>query len=248
MSMMRGCGRAARHGSFACIMAQKFCTRPIPKVSTSFVLDRLDAAIEANNTQVNNLLSEYKNDIKKVQSKFDISDKKMRKDVTLKRKKVKNGEALELKFDCTAEVIDFDDDDGYDRILQLLERAEEKNLDYSDKTALGEEKEGIEVDVHINKRGGRLTFNCIASDKIVIQKVYFDSPLSLTGDAKELKRLYSGPKYVNLDEPMRDALQHYLKKRLVDDFLSSFIFNYSRIKRGKEFSHWAEHMKTIITS
>ena len=214
----------------------------------SSLLDRLNVVIENNNTKVNDYLVEYRNDIKKVKRKFDICDKELIGDVILKRNKQKNGEWLEIKFNCDAEVIDFDDDDGYDRILNLLERAEEKHLDYSDKLALGEEKQGIEVDVYIIKGGERLTFHCIASDKFVIQKVYFDSPISLAGDTLELKKLYSGPKYVNLEEPLRDALQRYLKKRLVDDFLSTFIFNYSRLKREKEFTHWAEHMKTILSN
>lgn len=227
---------------FAC-MKQTLCSLP----TSSTLLQRLDNAIEENNTKVDELLAQYKNDIKKVKSKFDIFDKKRVGDVILRRKKPKKGETLEIKFNCDAEVMGFDDDDGYDRILYQLERAQEKNLDYNDKIALGDEKEGIEVDVYIQKGQQRLTFHCIASDKIVVQKVYFDSPLSLAGNSLELKKLYNGPKYVNLEEPLREALQYYLKTRLVDDFLSTFIFNYSRVKREKEFTHWAEHMKTIIS-
>jgi hypothetical protein len=230
-------------GSSQCAMLSS----SVQSVQSAELLDRLNATIANNTAKVDSLLEEYKIDIKKVKSKFDIYDKDLIGDVVLTRKKRRKGESLVVKFNCESEVFDFDDDDGYERILQSLERAEEKQLDYSDKVALGDNLEGIEIDVHIKKENSRLTFHCIASDKIVIQKVYFDTPLSEAGDKKELKRIYSGPKYVDLEEPIREELQSYLSKRLVDDFFSTFICNYSRIKREKEFILWAEHMKTIIS-
>ena len=218
----------------------------LSKVTSYDVLERLDKAIENSNKSMDTLLTQYGDDFDKVKRKFHIIDDNMNGDVILQRKKIKNEEYLMIKFNCEAEVTDFDDDDGYDRILHALEMAEEKNLDYSDKIALGDPLEGMMMDVLISKRQQRLTFNCIAWEKIVVQKVYFDSPLSIKGDQKELKRLYNGPKYINLEEPLRIALQEYLGARLVDDFLSQFIVNYSNFKRCREFSLWAENMKRIL--
>lgn len=238
MHVLRCHGRAiARH-------------RHIPSclLSNLALLKRLDHVIDTNSAKVDSLVAQFASDMKKVRSKFDILDQELFGDVTLTRKKLKNGESLKIKFNCESEVSDFDDDDGYDRIIQSLERAEEMDLDYSDKIALGEQQDGVYIDVHITKGLQRLTFNCIASNKIVIQKVYFDSPLSQAGDKKELKCLYKGPKYVDLEENIRDELQNYLKTRLVDDFLSSFIFNYARIKREKELIQWAIQMKTFTNN
>lgn len=204
-------------------------------------------AISRAEGEVEELLQVHQKDIDKVLRKFHIIDHQEVGRVHLKRKRPKAKEDLNIFFHCNKEILDFDDDDGYDRVLYLLEKAEEKNLDYDDKIAMAEEKEGLEVDVHIDKIGHpRMTFNCIASDKFVIQKVYFHSDLSLKGDAAELKRLYNGPKYVNLEEPLRNELQDFLRRRLVDDFLSSFIYDYARIKREKEFVLWAKKMQNFI--
>lgn len=177
-----------------------------------------------------------------VEKSFKITDTPGFGVITLER--TYNDETIKVTFDCQDEVEEADDH-GYDRMENhLREQAELEAQGQED----GEEVEGIPNQFGINfevivtkKDNTAVVFNCVASENVIIQNVLYKSDASSTDAA-----LYGGPRFVDLDEAVREAFQNFLTERKIDEDFSFYVVNAARTKEEKEYLNWLEKIAEFV--
>jgi complement component 1 Q subcomponent-binding protein, mitochondrial len=203
-----------------------------------------DASAQLAEALTNEILHETANqeededyeEVKKlIEKSFKITDTPGLGVVTLERKY--NDETIIVKFDCQDEV-DEADDQGYDRMEEHLKQQaemEEQGQDNEDDVSGIPNQFGIHFEVTVKKGGSCVHFNCVASSQIIIQNVAYKSDSESQDTA-----LYGGPRYVDLDESVREAFQNYLTERKIDEDFSYYVVNAARVKEEKEYLNWLE--------
>jgi complement component 1 Q subcomponent-binding protein, mitochondrial len=193
----------------------------------------------ANNNEVDEDYEDIKSTIAKY---FKITDKKDFGVITLTR--VYKGEKITVRFDCQDEVENYEDDEGYDRLQEKMKLQEESELTQDDLTSENQGVPGVNFEVVIGKvGGGELAFNCVATgnQQINIENVKFSPE-----DADDVDSRYGGPRYVDLDENVRDAFQAYLAERKIDEDFAYYVVSEARYKEEREYRNWLENLSNFV--
>ncbi|CAE7390171.1 unnamed protein product [Symbiodinium microadriaticum] len=181
-------------------------------------------------------------DVKKLMTKsFKVTDNAGFGGIKLER--TYKDEHITITFDCQDEVDEAHDDFGYDKMEDALKAQAEKE-------ANGEEGDdfdgvanqfGINFEVVVKKDGKAVVFSCVASQHVVIENVSYRPDAS-----SEDTKLYGGPRYIDLDESVREAFQNYLAERKIDEDFSYYVVNAARAKEEKEYVYWMEKITEFV--
>lgn len=177
---------------------------------------------------------DYEEVKKLIEKSFKITDTPGLGVVTLERKY--NDETITVRFDCQDEV-DEADDHGYDRMENHLK----EQLDTDDDVDGIPNQFGIHFEVSVKKGGACVHFNCVASSQIIIQNVAYKAD----SESQDVA-LYGGPRYVDLEESVREAFQNYLAERKIDEDFSYYVVNAARVKEEKEYLNWLERITEFV--
>lgn len=159
-----------------------------------------------------------------VSKSFKITDKPGYGTVSLERNY--KGEHIVITFDCQDTIEDVEDESKY----ADFENQEEVQLGEDDNVPT---KFGINFEVIITKTKSKAIFYCASTeDRVVIQNITF-----VPVDVEDTKA-YSGPRYEDLDETLREAFQNYLTERKIDEDLAFYILSEARHKEEREYKNW----------
>lgn len=134
-------------------------------------------------------------------------------------------EKIAIEFDCQ----------------NIEEDFEENELDEDDEEQEeGEEEEpamvtGINFEAKIHRGSSYLHIDLFAGNSLEVRNVRFVGEEQKGVD--EIK-LYSGPKFLDLDADLQQAFYEYLAARKIDDDLAFFVQTYSQDKEQKEYLRW----------
>ena len=180
-----------------------------------------EIASEAADDEVD---QEYLDAKKAVESTFKIHEKDGEGVVTLESKY--KGETVEVTFDCQDE-----------EELEMSEEAMEgitTNGEQDGDDAMGELDVGINFDVVIGKKEGKLVVSCTAAQHLKINQVRYVA----AGKNLEDQELYGGPVFDQLDDELQDAFYAYLADRGINEDLCFFILAHSGVKEQHEYVTW----------
>lgn len=183
-----------------------------------------ELAAEAADDEVD---QEYLDAKKAIESTFKIHDEAGKGVVKLEGKY--KGESIEVIFDCQDE-----------EEMDLSEEAMERATAEGDDNEQGDEDDGEHLDIGINfdvtigKKDGKMVVSCTAAQSFRINQVRYVSAGKDLAD----QELYGGPTFEQLDETLQDAFYAYLAERGINEDLSFFILAHSGLKEQKEYENW----------
>ena len=183
-----------------------------------------EVAAEAANDEVD---QEYLDAKKSILSKFKLHEEDGNGVVKLEQKY--KGETIEVTFDCQ-------DEEELDMSEEQMEQA--AAVEGDEDGAVADLDVGVNFDVVITKKEGKMVVSCTASQSLAINQVRFVP----NGKALEDTEMYGGPIFDQLDNELQDAFYAYLAERSVDEDLSFFILAHSGLKEQKEYVHWLNKM------
>jgi len=177
-----------------------------------------------------------------IEKTFKITDKEGLGEVILERKY--KDELITVKFDCQDEVEDHDTDSGYDDIENELRQKSEVTV-RSDEIPDVEDVPntfGINFEVTVQKGETKVVFNCVASHCVTIENVRFVP----AGTPDNAVNLYHGPRYLDLDEKVREGFQDYLTERKIDEDFSYYVVSAARYKEEREYVNWLQKITEFL--
>ena len=181
-----------------------------------------EIAAEASNDEVD---QEYLDAKKAVESTFKIHEKDGEGVVKLESKY--KGETIEVTFDCQ-------DEEEMDPSEEEMEEMAANAGGDDDDGPLAEGDVGINFDVVIAKKEGKVVVSCTAAQHLHIKQVRHVA----AGKNVEDQELYGGPRFDLLDEELQDAFYAYLADRGINEDLCFFILAHSGVKEQKEYETW----------
>ena len=184
-----------------------------------------EVAAEAANDEVD---QEYLDAKKSILSKFKLHEEDGNGVVKLEQKY--KGETIEITFDCQ-------DEEELDMSEEQMEQAAAVEGD-EDEGAVADLDVGVNFDVVITKKEGKMVVSCTASQSLAINQVRYVP----NGKALEDTEMYGGPIFDQLDNELQDAFYAYMAERSVDEDLCFFILAHSGLKEQKEYVHWLNKM------
>lgn len=173
-------------------------------------------------------------EIKKLISKtFKITDKPGYGNVTLER--TYKGETIVVSFDCQDVAEDVEDESQYEQFEDQAETQIEQGED--EEFEPPPNKFGINFEVSVTKGKSKVLFYCTSSeDRVVIQNVTF------VPEGVDETKVYSGPKYEDLDPAVRDGFQNYLAERKIDEDFAFYVLSEARNKEEREYRNWLANL------
>ena len=183
-----------------------------------------EVAAEAANDEVD---QEYLDAKKSILSKFKLHEEDGNGVVKLEQKY--KGETIEVTFDCQ-------DEEELDMSEEQMEQA--AAVEGDEEGAVADLDVGVNFDVVITKKDGKMVVSCTASQSLAINQVRYVP----NGKALEDTEMYGGPIFDQLDNELQDAFYAYLADRSVDEDLCFFILAHSGLKEQKEYVNWLNKM------
>lgn len=179
-----------------------------------------------------NIDEDYEDIKEKISKLFKITDNVGYGQIVLER--THKNEHITVTFDCQDTIEDVQDESQYDN----FQNEEEVEFNGNEDEEEGDDefppnKFGINFEVAIKKEKSKAIFYCVSSeDRVIIQNVTF------VPEGVEEGKVYSGPRYEDLDPTVRDAFQNYLTERKIDDDLAFYVLSEARNKEEREYRNW----------
>ena len=58
---------------------------------------------------------------------------------------------------------------------------------------------------------------------------------------------YGGPIFEELDDELKDSVEHYLEERGINGELVEFVGDYAHAKELKEYANWLEKVQSFVS-